>query len=288
MNVYYTYELIDSRTNLVFYVGKGKNKRMYWHYHSIKNNVKTKNTNPKLRNKILSIIKNGGSVLYNKIIANDEQSAFNKEIELIKYHKENGINLCNLTNGGEGISGFTYKHTQETKDIISNALKDKPKSEEHKKQLSLSKLEKPTKYWLNKEFSNDHKEKLSISAKNKPAVTQETKDKISLNNKSYLTKGKSHKELYGDEKALLMAKMNSEKHKGKKYSDIINKKKALFNENHPKAKNYIIDNDGIITNIKTTLQSLSIKLNLKVCRIRHMIKNNLRHNNILITIKTNE
>ena len=44
-----------------------------------------------------------------------------KEIELIKEYKELGFNLCNLSEGGDGITG--YKHTNTAKEKISLSFK---------------------------------------------------------------------------------------------------------------------------------------------------------------------
>lgn len=57
--------------------------------------------------------------------------------------------------------GSKGKHSEETKLKMSKASKGIPKSESHKQSLSISKLNKPTRYWKNKKFSQNHKEKLS-------------------------------------------------------------------------------------------------------------------------------
>ena len=106
--VFYVYEHIRNDTNQIFYVGKGKagkgrsdsmqNRNRYWH------NI---------------VNKAGFSV---RKIAEDltEPLAFQKEIERIKELRELGIKLCNLTDGGEGISG--HKHSAKTLVKISEAL----------------------------------------------------------------------------------------------------------------------------------------------------------------------
>lgn len=55
--------------------------------------------------KIISLLKNGGTILYEAIDQVDEVSAYVLEVELIKKYgrKDNGTGiLCNLTDGGEG------------------------------------------------------------------------------------------------------------------------------------------------------------------------------------------
>jgi group I intron endonuclease len=62
-----------------------------------------------------------------------------REIFWIKYYKNNGAKLCNLTIGGEGNNGGT--HSEETKKKLSLANKGKnkyPKSIQTKEKLSVS------------------------------------------------------------------------------------------------------------------------------------------------------
>jgi hypothetical protein len=95
MTNFYVYAHIRKDNGACFYIGKGTNKRyeskvgrsVYWH----------------------NIVNKVGFT--HNIIANNlsETEALNFEIALIKSAKNAGFNLCNLTNGGEGVSG--YKHT---------------------------------------------------------------------------------------------------------------------------------------------------------------------------------
>jgi hypothetical protein len=103
---FYIYLLINSIDNTVFYVGKGFGKRMYWHKsHALKGDHHNKH----LQNKIRKLLGEGGKILYNKVFESEiEELVFKKEIETIK---EYGFeNLCNLTIGGEGSTG--YLHSQ--------------------------------------------------------------------------------------------------------------------------------------------------------------------------------
>jgi len=91
-NVFYVYIHRRNDNNEVFYVGKGKDKRshskagrnQYW----------------------LNIVnKHGYSIeIVEKELSEDE--AFDLEVELIKFYRENGHKLTNLTDGGEGTSGY--------------------------------------------------------------------------------------------------------------------------------------------------------------------------------------
>jgi len=135
---YYTYELIDPRNNKVFYVGKGQKKRMYSHLFEVERAIEQNKiiNNKHLFYKIKSILDEGLKPNYKKVLYTDyEQAAFDKEIELIKkYGREN---LCNLTDGGDGVSGchlarpnFTgHHHTEKSKKKIGKSVKN---SEEYK------------------------------------------------------------------------------------------------------------------------------------------------------------
>jgi hypothetical protein len=112
MNSYYTYELCSSETPTIpFYIGKGISYRMYKHE---KKAIKYPNIYSYVLNKIRSILKEGHTIVYRKIVENvSEQEALRCEIERITVLKIMGFKLCNMTNGGEGSSG--YKHTEEWK-----------------------------------------------------------------------------------------------------------------------------------------------------------------------------
>lgn len=91
---YYVYLHRRADNNEVFYVGKGRRSRA------------TECGRGK-----------GRSQWWNRIVAKygyvveyverglSEESAFDLEIETIKFYRDNGHNLCNMTDGGEGSSG---------------------------------------------------------------------------------------------------------------------------------------------------------------------------------------
>lgn len=100
-NIFYTYELCSSITPwLPFYIGKGKEKRMYRHqYDALKGKCKNKH----LQNKILKILKEGNTICYHKFNDNvSEEDAFKCEEIAIATFRSAGIKLCNMTDGGEG------------------------------------------------------------------------------------------------------------------------------------------------------------------------------------------
>ena len=97
---YFVYFHIRLSNNQIFYIGKGKNKR----FKSVAD-----------RNKHWHNVANKG--YYYLIYANNltEKEAFNLEKEMIKKYKSQ---LVNLTDGGEGTSG--YKYTKEQKKNCSD------------------------------------------------------------------------------------------------------------------------------------------------------------------------
>ena len=112
-NIYYVYGLINSENNLPFYIGKGKNKRIYYHSKICNkyDECPNKYFNKHLFYKIKNIIKRGFEVLYIKYAENiSETAALELEMETIK---SIGMeNLCNQTKGGDGVS---MKHSEEFK-----------------------------------------------------------------------------------------------------------------------------------------------------------------------------
>lgn len=122
--MFYVYEHIRPDTGMVFYVGKGSGKRfntkrgrnVYWH----------------------RIVNKANGFIVKKIVENvDEELAFLAEQERINQLKKLNIKLCNLSNGGEGPTG--YKFSAEQKAKISAKRKGValgPMKEETKKKLS--------------------------------------------------------------------------------------------------------------------------------------------------------
>lgn len=89
--MFYIYEHIRPDTNKVFYIGKGSGNRL-----NIKQgrNIYWKNT----------VNKSGGFIAKKLIEIEDEDFAFFVEEEVIDLYRKRGINLVNLTDGGEGAS----------------------------------------------------------------------------------------------------------------------------------------------------------------------------------------
>lgn len=153
MSNFYVYELWNPLKNNPFYVGKGnlnKELRVYSHLKEAQNVINFKNKNRHKINTILKILKEGYSIDHRIVFETDnEQEAFDKEKELIKQYgrrdKNTGI-LTNMTDGGEGASGYIFPkwlleikrnrmlgannhmygktHSKETRAKISTYLKD--------------------------------------------------------------------------------------------------------------------------------------------------------------------
>lgn len=120
-NIYYVYLHRRDDTNDVFYIGKGSGQRAksisgrndWWR------NIYNKcGFTPEIVEKGLS-----------------EESAYNLEVELIKFYRDCGYKLCNIADGGGGAS---RKQSEETKKKISLKLKGRLTSEETRKKLSIA------------------------------------------------------------------------------------------------------------------------------------------------------
>jgi hypothetical protein len=130
MNNSYVYMLIDPRNSLPFYVGKGVGRRCHFH----KWEAETTDKQSFKLNKIRKIQKLSLSVTIKKVetqVSDDMAKEF--ECFLISELNDFGIELTNLTEGGDGTLGFKrtpemiaksrHVWTEEQKTKISNSLK---------------------------------------------------------------------------------------------------------------------------------------------------------------------
>lgn len=200
MKTFTIYYFVDEN-EIPFYVGKTCNiKTRRWNHKTKINNgnklykynkarkILNENVNLDFYKDICKIIETG-------ILPEDINQ---KEIDHIKKLKEDDIKLTNLTEGGEGsimtIPGMSEKMSKlhkgkkrspETCRKISESNKDKPKSEEHKRNLK--------KAWEKRKIENP--------------ITEETKQKMretstgKINIKKFLVKDKNGNE-YITEKGL--------------------------------------------------------------------------------------
>lgn len=100
---YFVY-ILCRPNNKAFYVGKGKGRRVFDHETEAKNGHKCHKCNV-----IRKIWKNGGEVRrYVVFTTDDEQEAYQYERELIEQFGRK--NLCNQTDGGEGMYGVSDEY----------------------------------------------------------------------------------------------------------------------------------------------------------------------------------
>lgn len=140
--MFYTYAHYTPDGKL-FYIGKGHGLRAY----------RYSGRNPHYKN---IVTKYGKPTV--KIIAEweTEEDAFNHEIELIAKYRNEGIELCNKTIGGEGTSGY---HLTET----------------HKLKIKISKLGKSATWNIGKKHSEETKRKCGIVNLGRPASEKQRK-----------------------------------------------------------------------------------------------------------------
>lgn len=110
----------------IFYVGKGAGKR---HLDLAARNAHHTNIVAKYGAK---------NILIGKLECSREQIAFDLEIGLIKCLRRNGVKLANMTNGGEGSTG--YIPSEEAKRKASKALAGIVRAPEFGAKISASKM----------------------------------------------------------------------------------------------------------------------------------------------------
>jgi len=150
---YYTYAHYTADTEELFYIGKGTQET--------RRPQATRAASKAGRNTYWNrkVKKHNGFTYVVLARWKTEKEAHDHEIFLITTFKELGFRLCNLTNGGEGLSG--WKHTEESKKRMSIAAtgntyclgvklsaerieklralhKGVPKTTEHRKNLSIA------------------------------------------------------------------------------------------------------------------------------------------------------
>lgn len=123
---YFVYALIDPRNDLPFYIGKGQIKDASGRYYRrITEHQKNSDESNPLKKSVASKIFKKLKKIPFKIIKDKitEKEAFDLEISLIKKYgrrdNRTGI-LTNLTDGGEGISGYEFTPEQKNKISIKN------------------------------------------------------------------------------------------------------------------------------------------------------------------------
>lgn len=134
MSEFYVYQLRRADQEDPFYIGKGKGDRLNEHF---KGYVED---NP-LKKNIIAKARAEGVELLAEIIEDglEESEAFALEMATIKKYgrRDNGSGcLCNMTDGGEGLSGFRF--SEESRARMSQMRMGKPKPEGFGDRLSSS------------------------------------------------------------------------------------------------------------------------------------------------------
>lgn len=130
MNTAYVYTLTDPRNGMPFYVGKGVGRRCHFHAWEAKNSTASTYKLNKIR-KIQSL---GLDIVVRKVEENvSHEQAKELECFLIAEMRDFGIELTNLTDGGDGRVGYVaspetisktrHEWTDEQKQKISKSLK---------------------------------------------------------------------------------------------------------------------------------------------------------------------
>jgi hypothetical protein len=153
--MFYVYEHIRNDTGNVFYVGKGCKKRAYV-------------TDKRSKHWKSIVAKSGGFSVRMTIQNVTEELAFLAEAERIDQLRAIGIRLCNMTDGGEGCSG--YVPTVETRKKLSISHIGKVFSHETKEKLSAKKI--GNKHMAGKPRDSNTRKKISetMSGKPKPKI----------------------------------------------------------------------------------------------------------------------
>jgi NUMOD3 motif len=101
--VFYVYQHLKSDTREIFYVGKGMGRRAHDSYHRSKywKNI---------------VAKHGVTVEFLRVDITEPES-LELEIATIEKYRTQGLQIINMTDGGDGTSG--YSHTEEHKQMMS-------------------------------------------------------------------------------------------------------------------------------------------------------------------------
>jgi hypothetical protein len=170
----YVYTLVDPRSSLPFYVGKGSGERCNAHVVEAKYYVKRKS--PKLK-KIRKLMRLGMEPIVIKLEENvSDKQALDLECLLIAEMRDLGFKLTNMTEGGDGAQG--YKHTEEHKQRMSELQKGRVFTEEHRQAMCKPKSEQGRKNIAEARLtttyrpSEETKKKTSEALKGRPSPMQ--------------------------------------------------------------------------------------------------------------------
>jgi len=196
---YYTYSLNDQ--DKPFYIGKGKNERIFFHEKELAHPTGKSN-----RHK-LSMLKNAisdGSLTYTiQEFFTDPKEALAREKESIAlYGREN---LTNLTDGGDGAINLSHEAIESMRSKLTGRPgpnKGKTLSEESKQKMSEAKKGRPA-HNKGATMSDETRTKMAVAKLGKPAhnkgvpMSEETKAKMAESaSKSHWSKTKAFSDRY--------------------------------------------------------------------------------------------
>jgi hypothetical protein len=220
---YYVYELIDPRTDNVFYVGKGCGTRCYWHIRQRSKNKPTENSD---KDKIITcILEAGFEVNVRKVFFTDDESlAYRTEEQTIRQY-----GLENLTNRRypSDTPGYTRVVSPARKEqmraaMIGHKINNGRKwSEEHKAKIGKALKES---YLSGKRVYSEKSRAATSKAHKGKVLSDETKQKLGAGRR-----GKTYEEIHGVEKATELkalisknstSRINGDKIRGKTYEQL--------------------------------------------------------------------
>ena len=233
------YELVNSIDNKVFYVGKGKKYRPENHVYTALRGGKYY-----VHRKIRKIIAQGGKIKIRRVFeTTEEQEALNEEIRLIAFYGFK--NLTNMTEGGEGSSGF--RHSEDSIELMKQKQRGKKLTPESIAKREATRKERGVQAWnkgmkMSKEFcekvgrsglgkipwnkgkkmSQSFREKISRASKghkmteeNKRKITEIAKRPKSEEHRRKISESKKGKPIPRE-----VVEKIAQKNRGRKHSDV--------------------------------------------------------------------
>jgi group I intron endonuclease len=179
--------VIENKVNGHAYIGKTKVPEKRWKKH--KDAARECNEQSSWIYKAMS--KHGIENFEFRIIDEHEDEEYAlKVLEplWIKRMKDAGVHLYNMTDGGDGIPGYT--HSKESRAKISSSNKGRKLTDEQKRHLSeinkgikpsdeaRHKISEANKGKLKPTFTEEHRRKLSVAAKSRGSMSEDHKQKI--------------------------------------------------------------------------------------------------------------